>query len=685
LADALELLGRIYDRQERHHEAERIYLRMFEIYDGAINTTNYVSYNDLTHSLNLLAENFKSQKRYSEAEVAYKRAVQLIDYRLDAKAAKVELSDLDRPLRALAEFYVSQRRYADAESEYQRLIQFNEQHSETIGRGPFTSKRDLDRIVQFFRELGSDSEAYRIRRRILVMYERQLAQNEEKLVVAASPGDARSATYELFVTLNTVADTYFEMFEYEAAEPFYTKALSMGGGDIAGADREISKILSRLAALYFQQNRHQEASTARNKLLLIYEQQQSSRDDARTFDIQDLAKMFRAHGRLQDLESVLKRQLGLENRSRFPRIDVIYEHLFLLGELHLSQKKFADAERTFLKALDVRKAGIKTTALSQVGRPLVGLLSIYRMQGRKAEAQKLFKGWQKITEETKKRLPPDDKDQGAYRGLWLVFEMFWKMVFDQELGRVAEVEHLLKASGWEMLDGAGHYDRFAVRYSQLGAYDVALDVSRKATALATESGRVFDQKRSASTALLDLAAAKTEARLYTGSGRVASVNDAFSFLESFNDRPDINRSAYFYNHLSHLAAVIRHRSKKYLSLGPEAFEVAQWANQSSTAAALQQMTSRFASSDNTHGPLVRESQDLSANLISLDEKLYVALAKRKDQSTDSSIDKLRNTILEVKARLAAVGVRWSHFLGQPAKVGSSMRMTHHEDAETVFG
>ena len=25
-----------------------------------------------------------------------------------------------------------------------------------------------------------------------------------------------------------------------------------------------------------------------------------------------------------------------------------------------------------------------------------------------------------------------------------------------------------------------------------------------------------------------------------------------------------------------------------------------------------------------------------------------------------------------------------HFLGQPAKVGSSMRMTHHEDAETFF-
>jgi hypothetical protein len=30
--------------------------------------------------------------------------------------------------------------------------------------------------------------------------------------------------------------------------------------------------------------------------------------------------------------------------------------------------------------------------------------------------------------------------------------------------------------------------------------------------------------------------------------------------------------------------------------------------------------------------------------------------------------------------------RWSHFLRQPAKVGSPIqRTTHHEDAETVFG
>ena len=37
--------------------------------------------------------------------------------------------------------------------------------------------------------------------------------------------------------------------------------------------------------------------------------------------------------------------------------------------------------------------------------------------------------------------------------------------------------------------------------------------------------------------------------------------------------------------------------------------------------------------------------------------------------------------------ITAPGVkRWSHLLGQPAKVDLPMqRMIHHEDAETVFG
>jgi hypothetical protein len=42
--------------------------------------------------------------------------------------------------------------------------------------------------------------------------------------------------------------------------------------------------------------------------------------------------------------------------------------------------------------------------------------------------------------------------------------------------------------------------------------------------------------------------------------------------------------------------------------------------------------------------------------------------------------------LDRKVRGRLLIERWSHFLTQPAKVGSPMqRTTHHEDAETVFG
>jgi hypothetical protein len=38
----------------------------------------------------------------------------------------------------------------------------------------------------------------------------------------------------------------------------------------------------------------------------------------------------------------------------------------------------------------------------------------------------------------------------------------------------------------------------------------------------------------------------------------------------------------------------------------------------------------------------------------------------------------------MKGKKGLYSIRWSHSPGQPAKVGSSMRMTDHEDAETVF-
>ena len=61
-------------------------------------------------------------------------------------------------------------------------------------------------------------------------------------------------------------------------------------------------------------------------------------------------------------------------------------------------------------------------------------------------------------------------------------------------------------------------------------------------------------------------------------------------------------------------------------IGQEAFEIAQWASQSSAAAALQQAAVRFASGDGALVSLARENQDLSATWRDADRRLLDALA-----------------------------------------------------------
>jgi hypothetical protein len=72
------------------------------------------------------------------------------------------------------------------------------------------------------------------------------------------------------------------------------------------------------------------------------------------------------------------------------------------------------------------------------------------------------------------------------------------------------------------------------------------------------------------------------------------------------------RAGYFVLHVSALAAAVRAQIYPVLDMGREGFEIAQWAEQSSDGAAVQQMALRFSSGDSAVAKLVREQQDLSA-------------------------------------------------------------------------
>ena len=100
------------------------------------------------------------------------------------------------------------------------------------------------------------------------------------------------------------------------------------------------------------------------------------------------------------------------------------------------------------------------------------------------------------------------------------------------------------------------------------------------------------------------------------------------------------RASYFQRHVANLAVAARKGIEPAPSLAHEAIEVAQWANQSSAAAAVQQMGTRFASGSGALASLVRESQDLAAAWRDKDKALLDALSNPEGRHDRARIDAL---------------------------------------------
>src|SRR5439155_13865019 len=105
------------------------------------------------------------------------------------------------------------------------------------------------------------------------------------------------------------------------------------------------------------------------------------------------------------------------------------------------------------------------------------------------------------------------------------------------------------------------------------------------------------------------------------------------------------RASYFQRHVANLAAAARDGIEPAPSLAHEALEVAQWASQSSAAAAIQQMSTRFASGPGALASLVRENQDLAAIWRDKDKALLDALSNPEGRHERARIDRLRREMV----------------------------------------
>jgi len=115
------------------------------------------------------------------------------------------------------------------------------------------------------------------------------------------------------------------------------------------------------------------------------------------------------------------------------------------------------------------------------------------------------------------------------------------------------------------------------------------------------------------------------------------------------------RTAYFVLHVANLAAA--KGTNPAPELDNEALVTAQWAAQSSTAAAVQQLGVRLAAGGDAIAALVRDSQDTSALWRDRDRALIAEMSKPTNQQNRGGVDALRKQIAQLEDRQRALQAR----------------------------
>jgi len=388
--------------------------------------------------------------------------------------------------------------------------------------------------------------------------------------------------------------------------------------------------------------------------------------------LSQLGNLYRDTGRFAEAENALKKAVAILDRGSGPNFELA-QALNNLGGVYLNQEMFSDAEKLFKRSLAVYEK-LPAGKLRNIwrGNGINNLAVLYGTEanaraenGQKEQANQAYDNmismineviplWSREFGPTHQniavllqnrgeayakrnqfdRAEPDLRESLKLKLQYLAARDPTIATSKNSLANVL-VEQKKYPEAEELLVSA-----LAIRTETLGPSHPSTARNLNALALlyaaSGDVSRAVEYSRKATTAVVDHAA--TEAlgvRQQQGAGGLVE-----------------QRANYFLLHVANLAAVAA-RPDASPALGSEAFEAAQWAVQSSTAAAVQQLGVRLASGGDAMAVLARESQDLSAAWRERDKALISAVSKPEKQQDRAGIAALRRQIAQLDEKLKA--------------------------------
>ncbi len=443
----------------------------------------------------------------------------------------------------------------------------------------------------------------------------ELALEEARRIEALVLARFGERSFRYTTVLHSIGNSLEGLGRSREAEPYYKRAWAI---DEQLRDTEaVVRDLNNLADNYARQGRQAEAEAHFKLAIAIGEKAHGPNHSSLILPLNNLAVFYTRQTRFAEAEALLKRTMPLVARSDGTSSWEYATTLDNIGVAYIGQGRYAEAEKALRQALaiDMKLYGANNW---QTGKDLHLLAQTYQGMERFEEAEDLYKRSAAIYERTFGATFPD------------VAELRSRLANLYRLrGRYAEAEVIYK-TGLPNLEahwGPTHpltvesLHNLAVTYRLSNDVENALTYARRATRALVASAEVA-----------------------AGAAQPPQATPGLT----------TQRIDYFRNHLAIVAAAARKGGELSAELAREGFEVAQWASQSSAAAAVEQMGLRFAAGDNALAALVRESQDLAATHRANDAALTAVLGKSAGERKEPAVAALRRQMAETESKLTAI-------------------------------
>jgi CHAT domain-containing protein/Tfp pilus assembly protein PilF len=583
---------------------------------------------EYARALFLLGNALRELDRHAEAEPHYRNSVAILEKALGPTHPNVATA-----LNNLAIVYEQLGRYRDTEQTLRKALAITEK---SLGPSHSQLAPKLNNLAVINWRLARYGEAEALFKRALAIYERDEGSEAQVVVetlsnlAAVYRGQRRyNEAGELFARVlavaektgskNLMASTLHNLAvlreaegRYREAEQLYGRALPIVIG-VQGAEHpNVALLINNVGIVYEKQGRTAEAERAYQRALAILEKARGPSHPSVADTLNNLAGVYRVGERYEEAEGLLKRALAIREQALGPKHPEIAESLNNIANLYAAQKRHKEAEDLYRRVVAIREQNLGVNHVA-VGRALNNLAIEYRSQGRYVDAARLYERTLKIFEGSIGKSHPDMIPPLTNYGVALLAAGHPDEATPALTRALALAEEHL---------GPNHRQTLLI-----------LDNLATASANEEDAAKALDLSRNATNRLLDDPTEGTDARLTE------------------------EKANLFRRRAEHLWQASEKHLEPNAALATEAFTMAQWANQSAAAAALQQMGARFSAGSDKLATLVRETQDLNALWRDKDKALASELSKPEAGDNAAKLAALRDEMARITEKLTAAKAR----------------------------